>query len=117
MWIESGEMSTRYFKELETIQGRQRLIKDIETENGEIASNKEQILVQTAIYYEALFAASPTNESVQKQFIRNVRTKVPETERLQCEEPIDMTELTEAMKQLKPCKAPETDGLPVEFFL
>lgn len=55
------------------------------------------------------------NESIQ-QYMANIEAAVPEKNDYHFEEPINMEEVTEAMKQLKPSKASRTDGLCVEFY-
>ena len=59
--IENGENPTKFFCNLETNNYTSKTINVLEQENGVLITNQEEILKETAKYYENLYASKDHN--------------------------------------------------------
>ncbi len=116
-WIQEGERSTKYFLGLEQKRQLSNHITQINNGDKVVYSDKE-ILEETALFYEKLYASANINVDKIDQYLENINieTKLNDDEKRICDEEITEKELNLAVKKLKDNKSPGNDGLTPEFY-
>jgi hypothetical protein len=113
-WLKEGDRNTKYFHSRASHRRRRNSLVVLRLENGDIITEAEQIGIQFVNYYQELFTVVPLEgvdgviEGIQPRVTAKMNRK------LTCQ----FTELdvTTAMKQMAPLKAPGPDGMPPIFY-
>uniref|UniRef100_A0A2N9FKU0 Uncharacterized protein n=1 Tax=Fagus sylvatica TaxID=28930 RepID=A0A2N9FKU0_FAGSY len=113
-WLKEGDRNTKYFHSRASHRRRCNSLVVLRLENGDIITEAEQIGIQFVNYYQELFTVVPLEgvdgviEGIQPRVMAKMNRK------LTCQ----FTELdvTIAMKQMAPLKAPGPDGMPPIFY-
>lgn len=111
-----GEKCTKFFLEVEKKRGKAGTIKEIKKENGETVEGNENILEEIK-FYEQLFCAQGVQQK-EKMFLMNqIKAKISEEDKRECEQEIREDEIERAIEQLNKKKSPGIDGIGSEFYI
>ena len=114
-WIQDGEKNSRYFCNLEKRYYTDKYMNVLEQSNGEIICDIDQITNEVKTFYQSLYA-SKENEIKVDIDPNLVCPKLDEDEKNSLEGLIKLTEILNAIKNLKNDKSPGSDGYTAEFF-
>ena len=116
-YIQFNEKPSKFFCNLEKSRYIDKTIKKLTLSNGTIITNQKEILSHTRKLYADLFSNKDNtveNEINLERLIKDKKLNAKEAESLNG--PITITELNEAIKNMKSNKTPGIDGFPIEFF-
>lgn len=116
-YIVEGEKCTKFFFDLEKKKGKAETIKEIRGKNGEIVEGNEKILEEIKIFYEDLFSARGVEEKEKKKLLNQIKAKISEVDKKECDQEIREEEIERAIDQLNKRKSPGIDGLGSEFYV
>ena len=113
-WLKEGDRNTRYFHSKASHRRRRKSLVVLRLENGDLITDSEQIGSQFVDYYQELFTAAPL-EGVDA-ILEGIQPRV--TDEMNMKLTCQFTELnvTTAMKQMAPLKAPGPNGMPPIFY-
>ena len=116
-WIEQGERSTKYFFKLENKHQVDNTIYKL-SDGENMIYDENRLLEHINKFYENLYSSQYPNTDEVKSYIENINVPniLSEKEKEDCDSVINVTELENAVKNMKNNKAPGLDGLPVEFY-
>ena len=80
-----------------------------------VTANAQSVLKEMLRFYQELYTSSQI-ELDPSYLLGLEHTTVEHQDKLFMERVLDTDEIISAIKQMKPNKAPGTDGLPIEFF-
>lgn len=116
-YVVEGEKCTKFFFDLEKKRGKAETIKEIRGKNGEIVEGNEKILEEIKYFYEDLFSARGVEEEEKKKLLNQIKVKVSEEDKKECDQEIREEEIERAINQLNKKKSPGIDGLGTEFYI
>jgi hypothetical protein len=113
-WLKEGDRNTRFFHSRASHRRRRNSLVVLRLENGELITDLEQIGSQFMDYYQELFIVAPLEEV--EAILEGIQPRV--TDEMNMKLTCQFTELdvTTAMKQMAPLKAPGPDGMPPVFY-
>ena len=104
-----GERPTKYYLNLEKRKSRARTLHRIKVKD-KIVDEPKQVLSQIKVFYQQLY-------STDLKYLNKLNLpQLSESERDMLDEPITMSEISWALKNMANDKAPGTDGLSVNFY-
>ena len=112
--VEHGEKNSKYFASLEKKKSESKIISRLNI-NGDISTDKREILSEQKKFYENLYKNRQTNHSSINYFDENIN-KLDETDKMRCEGLISDNECIKALKDMKNNKSPGSDGITAEFY-
>ena len=115
-FFEEGERSTRYFYSLEKRRKAEHSIKVLTKDNMDTVSDQGQLISETYKFYKSLYSAQPDDKPARDAFLNFNAPKLSESERVFCEAPITLEELTKALNSMENNKSPGFDGLSTNFY-
>ena len=112
-----NEKASKYFFSLENNRKSQKNITKLIDDEGNVHTNKDQILNHIAEFYTKLYTEEATNAHMQQKLLDSIHQRLPTdvTETLEGE--LDLNECYEALTKMPSQKSPGTDGLPAEFYI
>ena len=110
--VEHGAKNSKYFASLE--KSESKIISRLNI-NGDIITDKHEILSEQKTFYENLYKNRQTNHSSINFFDENIN-KLDETDQMRCEGLISDNECIKALKDMKNNNSPGSDGITVEFY-
>ena len=118
-WIEYGSKPTKYFLNLEKSNYNKKVMHRIQDSKGALISGRTQVLEEMTQYYKNLYTQENEDQEWDVDSYLNDKNipKLPNDIKQMMENPVEMKELTEALKLLKHGKTPGNDGLPPEFYI
>lgn len=117
-----GERPTKYFTSLVRQRAEKSQMTSLKvSRNGVdmVIDSVEDILEEASNFYAELYSrrVPPSEQASAASFLTGcVHTKLSDTDRAFCENPLTDEELFDALKKLPKGKVPRIDGLPVEIF-
>ena len=119
-FIERNEKNLKYFSNLEKRNFSMKCIKCLHIDN-KVVTDESEILHEQRKFYEQLYSNNNKGnvlmDTLENSFLNNIEIpKLPEKDKMLCENPIVLKECSEALSQLKNNKSPGCDGFPVEFY-
>ena len=117
--IENGEKPTKFICNLETNNYSSKTINVLEQENGVLITNQEEILKETAKYYENLYTSKDRNLWDIDLDTHMLNTTIPKLEQQDANNLEGMLTIEEAgqtLKHMKNNKSPGTSGFLADFF-
>ena len=119
-WVEEGEKNTKYFLNLEKRNFNNKYIRKlISKDNQEITSLKD-IINEEVRFYQDLYTSKINDKNVQNEeqyFLeKNKLPGLSDIDKIMCDEPLTMEEITKALKLLPNNKSPGSDGFTTNFY-
>ena len=114
-WINEGEKPTSYFCNLEKRNYVSKNINFLETNEGNIIYENEEIVCETKKYYENLYEEREV-QNVNLETLINNPVKLSDNEKEKLEGLLSYTEIQSSLKEMKNNKSPGSDGFTCEFF-
>ena len=114
-WLQDGEKTSRYFCNLEKRNYLDKSMHFLEVDNGELTFDNDEIVKETKLFYEHLYAAKDVVDIDLNDIISDAPT-LDEDEKELLEGPILYEEAVSALKAMKNNKSPGSDGFTCEFF-
>ena len=115
-WIENGEKPSKYFCNLESRNYFNKLMYEIELENGTRITNFDDILSETKNFYEKLYSKKDIALcNFDEKISKNYKKKLTDSEADTLEGEITYSELLQVLKNSKNEKSPGSDGFTIEF--
>ena len=112
--MRAGEKSTKYFFGLEKKRYLDKNMKCIINERGETLWELNNILEEQTKFYMRLYSKDPkVSFTLQRH---NLDPKLDQEEKCQCDKPLLVDEIFDAIMTLKGGKCAGGDGLPIEFY-
>ena len=113
-WAFMAEKPTKYFLNLEKIRYNKKTIVQLENSKGEKISNPNLILTEIRNFYNDLYTSKGSRnlEYTNKLDI----PKISEEDKQMLDKPIEMFEISAALKELGNDKCGGTDGLSADFY-
>ena len=116
-WVEEGETSSAYFLCLEKKRSADRWISALKEDDSTIVSSPVYLCRVLSNFYSSLFSSGPMDPSVRSALLGNLTSSLDRDEAALCEGLLSTEECFAALKGMARCKAPGSDGLPMEFYL
>ncbi len=114
--MEETEQNVSIFSKQEIRNYNIRHIKSLYKHDNTSTDDPNEILEEQELYYSKLYQ-KPSFESIDNELFEHKNIpKLTINEKKKCDEPISITELGLALKELPNKKAPGTDGFTSEFF-
>jgi ribonuclease HI len=114
LWLKDGDRNTKYFHSRATHRQRRNLLLGIRNEAGDLITNQDQIGSCFIEYYQSLFTAAPLVDA--EVVLDGINRSVSEEMNQTLTSPFTEAEITAAIKQMAPLKAPGPDGMPPVFY-
>ena len=108
-----GEKPTKYFCSLETNNYLSKIIPRLETTDGRILTDQNEILKEAENFYRNLYSNKddPLSEINLKEYLKDTKLpKLTDNDSKLLDGDITMSELTKALKNMKNNKSLGTDG-------
>ena len=115
-WFEEGEKSSRYFFQLEKLNGQDKLWNRIKCEDGTIKSDIDSILDEQVKFYEKLFKTEGWDEEKGDWLLQFITNTLDESDSQSLDKDIECHEIIKAVKSSKANKSPGEDGIIAEFY-
>ena len=115
---ELGEKPTKYFFNLENRQFTNKVMNKIIDENGDEYTKTKDVLNCQKRFYENLYNdINIIDDTHISNVLGEIETKLSDQEAENLEGEITLTELAQALKNMKNDKSPGLDGFTAEFYL
>ena len=118
-WMKYGEKPTKFFCQLEKKNFLDKTIKKISLENGKFVTTQNEILNHVRLYYQNLFKSrdSSLSDADLDELLKDIPiNKLDEKDNCLLEGSLTISELGEALKNMKHNKTPGIDGFSAEFY-
>ena len=116
-WVEEVETSSAFFLRLEKKRAADRSVAALRTIDGSIVSRNDDLCRVFSSFYETLFPAEATDPVLAHSLLSNVSSTLPSTQADLCDGPLSSDECFVALNGMARGKSPESDGLPMEFYV
>jgi hypothetical protein len=114
MWLKEGDRNTRFFHNKAVWRAKKNRIKYLKDQDGVVQDTPTDMERMTRNYFQSVYTRDPTLESapVVSLFEEKITTQMNE----QLCKPFTENEISDALFQIGPLKAPGPDGFPARFF-
>ena len=119
VWLMEGEKPSKYLSSLETQTYIDKTIRKLVSADGSILTEQKAILDEVRAFYTNLFQKQPQKNCLHllNDFETNKHfKKLSDQQSNSLEHGITLSELSNALKNMKNGKTPGIDGFPAEFF-
>ena len=116
-WFDRGEKPIRFFFQLERERSSRSSISSILNSDGVEVFTRPEIDQAHVSFYSRLFSEDFIDEACKEHCLSGIQLTLSSEQRDSCEEPLSLTELSNALKSLNLNRSPGLDGLTVEFYL
>ena len=114
---EYGDKASRLLSHQLKRQAASRLIHQIKDDSNQIISDPQKINEVFKTYYSMLYTSQPTDEAKMKDFLDQLNFPTINVEgKNNLEKPIEIQEITTAIKLLASGRAPGPDGFTMDFY-
>ena len=116
-FVEQGERNSRYFLNLEKRNFNERHMKSLINSQGMTITKPGEILEEQASFYEGLYKAANIDNSQDKTFFNTASIPYLKNEQKTIlDNPLTLTEISEALKDMSNFKSPGLDGFTTNFY-
>ena len=112
-WAGEGEKNTKYFFSLEKANFKRKTMTILRKDCGEITQDAKEILELQKQFYENLYTSDPR---IQFNLINQSNIRIPEDVAQALENGLTISELKNALFNLKCNKVPGCDGLSINWY-
>ena len=114
---EKTEPDIAFFSKVEgQKRAKDRINQLAEHTDGQIFTDKENIMRISTKFYKDLYTTDKVNEKIQDNLLKNVKTKLSKEAKNNLESPFTIEEVFKAIQSLQSGKSPGLDGFPIEFY-
>ena len=112
-WNFFGEKPTKYFLNLEKSNATKRILGRVRNEKRELVTGQKEVLDEIKNFYADLYTSRGI---INKEYVEKLRIpKIPVSLSTELDEAISLTEISQALKELKNDKTLGTDGFTANF--
>lgn len=116
VWLREGDKNTKYFHSKATARKRKNKIRGIVDERNNWTEEAPEIEKIICDYFDNMFTSkNPTMQQLESA-LKGMPCKISSEMNAHLDQPYTEAEITEALSQMHPSKAPGSDGLPTAFF-
>ena len=118
-WLQHGEKPSKLFCSLENKHYTEKIVKSIKKEDGSVLTDQSQILDEIKTFYQVLFDTQDSDLqtiNLEQKFKNCKITKLTDAQSNLLEGKLTVSEMGQALKNMKNGKTPGIDGFPAEFF-
>lgn len=119
-WVMEGEKPSHYFCNLESRNFTNKIIPNVQKENGDIISDQKEILKEATFFYQELYSYKDSETGINRDLNTELNNyKVPKLSVMDSEGLeglITYTEASNTLKNMKNDKSPGSSGFTTEFF-
>ncbi|KAK1682906.1 hypothetical protein QYE76_043754 [Lolium multiflorum] len=113
-WLKEVDRNTRYFHKKATWRQKKNYVNKLKDRNGMCVEDHEEIVKMTTEFFKDLYTKdSSVNPSL---ILDKIHATVSEDMNEQLCKEFTETEISDALFQISPLKAPGKDGLPARFY-
>lgn len=116
-WVEDGESSSSYFFHLVKKRSADRLVSALRLPGGSTVNSPQDLVHCFADFYPSLFSAEEVNPLAQCELLSKVSAWLSVEQSASCEGEFSVEECLSALQGMAHRKAPDNDGLPMEFYV
>ena len=113
---EINEPDINFYSKLEKRSAQRNIIIELEDENGQTKTEKDDLIKIAETYYTKLYTPSKIDLIKQGQMLKNVDKRISLTDKQKLDAPITEQELEMAVGQQHDNKSPGLDGITAEFY-
>ena len=118
-WVEEGEKNTSFFLKLERKHQTNNIINSIQTQNGNVVYNSDDILKESVDFYQTLYSKQSIDRDLFGSFFDNIHSNniLNDSDANVCEGIVTPDECFKALESMARNKSPGYDGIPTEFYV
>ena len=114
-WIRDGEQGTKYFCNLENRNYTDKSMPSLE-KGTELICNQEEILKEVTSFYKELYEEKQTIKKNLDEILPDNTPKLTENQKNSISGKLTLSEIGNALKEMKNDKSPGSDGYSAEFY-
>ena len=115
-WAIEGDKNSKYFLELEKHRQESNSIKELQSSDGKILQNTDEILEEIYDYYKKLFSCTSIHEEKMFEISNFISKKVSDDQKQFLDSDITRDEIFKSLNEMSKNKSPGGDGITVSFY-